>query len=170
MNLNSLPNAVSFLRIILVALYIWLLYTTNQHTAVIALAVIIIISDAIDGFLARRLHCESRLGSWLDSIADASFILLSWLVFYLKGSIGVMLFILLISPKILTGLFIITLRIIRRKWELQHLAGDKFGAVASFFAILWILLGLPYIMQILWMTAAISLSAIAWSAIERSRL
>ena len=32
------------------------------------------ISDMIDGWLARRLHVESKIGSVLDSIADLSFI------------------------------------------------------------------------------------------------
>ena len=35
------------------------------------------ISDMIDGWLARRLHAESRTGSILDSIADLSFVICS---------------------------------------------------------------------------------------------
>ncbi len=32
------------------------------------------ISDMVDGWLARRLHAESKAGSVLDSIADLSFV------------------------------------------------------------------------------------------------
>lgn len=38
------------------------------------------ITDALDGFLARRMHCESNIGARLDSLGDLVFF--SALVFY----------------------------------------------------------------------------------------
>ena len=32
------------------------------------------LSDMVDGFLARRLHCESKTGALLDSLADLAFV------------------------------------------------------------------------------------------------
>ena len=35
------------------------------------------ISDMVDGWLARRLHAETKAGAILDSVADLSFVLSS---------------------------------------------------------------------------------------------
>ena len=32
------------------------------------------LSDMVDGFLARKLHCESKTGAMLDSLADLAFV------------------------------------------------------------------------------------------------
>lgn len=34
------------------------------------------VTDVLDGFLARKLHTESKAGEWLDSFADLFFRLL----------------------------------------------------------------------------------------------
>lgn len=35
------------------------------------------LSDMVDGFLARKLHCESKTGALLDSLADLAFVVSS---------------------------------------------------------------------------------------------
>ena len=42
----------------------------QMHDAFAWLLVPALLSDWVDGWLARKLHCESRLGSLLDSLAD----------------------------------------------------------------------------------------------------
>jgi cardiolipin synthase len=67
----------------LVGPVVWAL-ATNQFTLALILFAVAGVSDALDGFLAKHFHWESRLGSILDPIADklllvASFATLSWL-------------------------------------------------------------------------------------------
>ncbi len=73
------PNYITALRIALVAPAASLLdYGHNfWSTAVIALAVM---SDAIDGALARASGEQSKLGEWLDPLADKVFVI-TFLVF-----------------------------------------------------------------------------------------
>ena len=68
-DLMTIPNAISFIRILLitpfVALFISKLY--------IPAAIVILISglsDCVDGYIARRFHQESELGKILDPLAD----------------------------------------------------------------------------------------------------
>ena len=44
-------------------------------------------TDALDGFLARRLHAGSRVGEYLDPVADKLLLSGSYLVFGLRGMI-----------------------------------------------------------------------------------
>lgn len=85
MNWSQLPNLISLLRIILVIPVVWALVTANFFIALVLFAVAGF-SDALDGFLAKHYHWESRLGSILDPLADklllvASFATLTWLGF-----------------------------------------------------------------------------------------
>ncbi|MEM9743208.1 MAG: CDP-alcohol phosphatidyltransferase family protein [Pseudomonadota bacterium] len=64
-----LPNGISLLRIALVFPTIGSLLR-DEYPAALLLVVVASISDALDGFLARRFQWTSRLGSFLDPIAD----------------------------------------------------------------------------------------------------
>jgi cardiolipin synthase len=72
----TIPNAISFVRLAGVPLFLWLLLGPQQHdlTAVVVLAVGGT-TDWVDGFVARRLNQVSRLGQLLDPIADRLYIL-----------------------------------------------------------------------------------------------
>jgi CDP-diacylglycerol--glycerol-3-phosphate 3-phosphatidyltransferase len=65
----SLPNALSLFRIVaapLLLLAAWL----NRPTLFLGLFGAALLSDALDGFLARRLHQTTALGGILDSWGD----------------------------------------------------------------------------------------------------
>lgn len=83
MSPKDLPNLISILRIILVLPVVWALLS-GQFTFALILFAVAGFSDALDGFLAKHYHWESRLGSILDPLADklllvASFATLTWL-------------------------------------------------------------------------------------------
>ncbi|MFT5206351.1 MAG: CDP-diacylglycerol--serine O-phosphatidyltransferase [Candidatus Omnitrophota bacterium] len=65
----TIPNAVTSLRILLGLQSILLLSQYQSGLAFICILVSIVL-DGFDGWLARALNQESRLGEYLDSIAD----------------------------------------------------------------------------------------------------
>lgn len=69
MSLSSLPNAICVLRIALVAPIVLALLRMRFDIA-FALVVVAGVSDAIDGYLAKRFDWRSRVGSLLDPLAD----------------------------------------------------------------------------------------------------
>ncbi len=71
----TLPNALSFLRLLGVPLMLWLIL--GPHADVIAVVVLAVagFTDWLDGHLARRWHQTSRLGQMLDPVADRLYIL-----------------------------------------------------------------------------------------------
>lgn len=67
--LSRLPNLISSTR--LLAAPVLLAMAVEQMHGIFAwLLVPALLSDMLDGWLARKLHCESRLGALLDSVAD----------------------------------------------------------------------------------------------------
>ena len=65
----NLPNALSLLRIFLVAPFL-VAVIYRQYPLAFGLFVTAGISDFLDGYLARRLEQKSMLGSFLDPLGD----------------------------------------------------------------------------------------------------
>ena len=69
MSFKWLPNAISFLRIALVA-PILMLILQGRFGLALALFWLAGFSDGLDGYLAKRFDWHTRLGALLDPIAD----------------------------------------------------------------------------------------------------
>jgi len=65
----NLPNLISLARLLLVPLEIWLILVGHYGLAFWVL-VAAGISDALDGFIAKRFDRRTRLGALLDPVAD----------------------------------------------------------------------------------------------------
>ena len=84
--LAQIPNAITILRIVLV-IPIGVLLWQNRHVDAFVLMLIAGVSDALDGFLARRFNWLSRLGATLDPLADKFLVACVFIVFTLQGHI-----------------------------------------------------------------------------------
>lgn len=92
MSPRHIPNLISVCRILLVYPVIHLMLAGRFDWA-LGLFVVAGVSDAVDGFLAKHFHWQSRLGSYLDPLADkllliSSYLALGWLglvPFWLAG-------------------------------------------------------------------------------------
>lgn len=69
MSLKWIPNAISILRIALVAPVLWLILNDEFAWAMLLFG-IAGFSDGLDGYLATRFGWQSRTGALLDPIAD----------------------------------------------------------------------------------------------------
>jgi cardiolipin synthase len=80
---SDIPNLISFLRLLLIIPIVWYLLQEHYQIA-LGLFVLAGLSDAVDGYLARKYHWGSHLGGWLDPLADKAmqvsvYICLTWL-------------------------------------------------------------------------------------------
>lgn len=66
----TIPNAVTLVRLLLLAPVCVLLVRDGPDTLSVVLLLAWALTDWIDGFLARRLHQVSRLGEAMDPVAD----------------------------------------------------------------------------------------------------
>ena len=70
--MKSLPNAISALRFLGAAC---LLFFGVESCAFWVIYFVCGLSDMADGYLARKLGCESKAGAMLDSLADLAFVI-----------------------------------------------------------------------------------------------
>lgn len=83
---RSLPNLVTYLRILAVPLVMAIMQSPREDAALAAAVVFALaaITDALDGFLARRMGLVSQIGKLLDPLADkllvmGTMIMAAWL-------------------------------------------------------------------------------------------
>jgi len=84
--LQHLPNLITVSRIALVPVMILLLHDKSYG---LALAVFIVagVSDALDGYLAKRLNVQSRFGAVLDPVADKLLLVTAYVMLTILGHI-----------------------------------------------------------------------------------
>ena len=69
----SLPNLLTLSRIVAVPLLVWLLWWPHWpvgYAIAFALYAVVALTDYLDGYLARAQGTVSKLGTFLDPIAD----------------------------------------------------------------------------------------------------
>jgi len=86
MKARHIPNIISVCRILLVYPVINLMLEKRFDWA-LTLFVIAGLSDALDGFLAKHFHWQSRLGSYIDPLADKLLLVSSYIVLSFMGLI-----------------------------------------------------------------------------------
>ena len=86
----TIPNIITSIRLVGALILIFLKPLSTPYIVVYSISGL---SDAIDGFVARKMHSVSEFGSKLDSVADLSFFtvmmikILPFLISGLPGSI-----------------------------------------------------------------------------------
>ena len=84
--LSRLPNLITMARIALVPVLI-LLLKDQEYAAALIVFVIAGVSDALDGYLAKRLNVQSRLGAILDPVADKLLLVSAYVMLTFLGHI-----------------------------------------------------------------------------------
>ena len=80
----NFPNLLSFLRILLVPVFLWLLLN-ELFLAAIAVLAFAGLTDFLDGYLARKLNQTTKLGKMLDPVADRLYIFATLLALSATG-------------------------------------------------------------------------------------
>jgi cardiolipin synthase (CMP-forming) len=96
----SIPNFITLGRIILVPIVVWAITSGAMRTAFF-LFVAAGISDAVDGFLAKRFNMTSELGALIDPLADKALIVSIYVALGIAAALPISLVILVVSRDIM---------------------------------------------------------------------
>ena len=91
----NLPNLISLARLMAVPFAVYLILH-QAYTAAFWLFVAAGVSDAIDGYLAKRLGQSSTLGAYLDPLADKALLVAVYVTLGHEGRIALWLVILVV--------------------------------------------------------------------------
>ncbi|MBV9457496.1 MAG: CDP-alcohol phosphatidyltransferase family protein, partial [Bradyrhizobium sp.] len=97
---TSIPNIITLGRILLVPIIIWAI-ASDQMALAFAVFVVAGVSDAVDGFLAKRFNMTSELGALLDPLADKALLVSIFIALGIWGAIPRWIVILVVSRDIM---------------------------------------------------------------------
>ncbi len=92
----SIPNLITLARIILVPVVVWAI-ASGQLRLAFLLFFAAAISDAVDGFLAKRFGWKTELGAYLDPLADKVLIVSIYVTLGITNVIPLWIVILVVS-------------------------------------------------------------------------
>ncbi len=134
----SIPNLITLGRILLVPVVIWAIITGEMRIAFV-LFLAAGISDAIDGFLAKRFHMTSELGAYLDPLADKALIVSIYVALGIAGALPIFLVILVVSRDIMIiGAFLLSW-LVDKPMPVRPLPISKVNTVAQILLALLVL-------------------------------
>lgn len=134
----TISNMITISRLALLPFIVYLLVTGNR---VIAFSVMLVslLSDGLDGYLARRLHQESRLGRFLDPLCDKIFlaVILITLLYIRAIPLWIVVVIVLRDFLILLGSYILlkSKAVVEPSNMLGKITGFIFGSMILAFTI-----------------------------------
>lgn len=163
----SLPNLITLGRIILVPVIFWLLISGNAKLAFMAF-VAAGLSDAIDGFLAKRFKMQTELGAYLDPLADKLLIVSIYVALGVASKLPSWLVIAVVSRDILIVLAVMLAWVLDRPMRIKPRAISKANTAAQIVLAASVLaddgfgLGLATIRTTLvWITGTLTLLSLA---------
>ena len=98
--LRRLPNLISLGRLFAVPIIVWLISSSEMALA-LWIFIAAGVSDAVDGFIAKRFDAASRLGSFIDPLADKALLVSCFVTLGIEGQISTWLVILVVFRDIL---------------------------------------------------------------------
>lgn len=134
----TVPNLLSFLRLLGVPLFLYLLLVVQSDGWALVVLAVSAITDWADGKLARLLDQYSRLGELLDPAADRLYILAALVGFVIRGFIPWWVAVLIIGRDVLLAA---TLPVLTRHGY-TALPVHYLGKAATF----CLLYGLPFLL------------------------
>jgi cardiolipin synthase len=106
----TIPNIISFIRLLGVPLFLYLLLGPHHDVAAVVVLAIGGTTDWVDGYVARRMQQVSRLGELLDPFADRLYILAALLGLTVRGVVPWWLTIALLLREVVLGVALLVLR------------------------------------------------------------
>jgi|GEM_PF-6266350 len=95
----NIPNLISFTRLIFLVPLAGYFFLTHQNWSGLIVSVIIILTDIIDGWIARKLNQVTNIGVYLDATGDTVFLAVLFFSFLYLGYIDLIVILLLAAHR-----------------------------------------------------------------------
>jgi cardiolipin synthase (CMP-forming) len=126
----SIPNIITLGRIMLVPIIVWAIVSSQMEVA-FGVFLIAGISDAVDGFLAKRFNMTNELGALLDPLADKALLVSIYMALGIWGAIPRWIVILVVSRDVMIVSAVIVSWLFDKPVAMKPLMVSKINTVAQ---------------------------------------
>jgi cardiolipin synthase (CMP-forming) len=164
----NLPNLITLARILLVPIVVWAIASREMQIAFLVF-LIAGVSDAVDGFLAKRFDMTSDLGAHLDPLADKVLIVSIYVALGITEEIPRWVVILVVSRDILIIGGVMLAWFFGKPMQVRPLLVSKLNTAAQIVLACLVLASLAFGVvfetaqdAIMWLVAALTLASIGF--------
>ena len=153
-DLFSKPNQITFIRILLIPVFVAFLLTDLQYKNYIAAFIFIVLSltDALDGYIARKHKLITGIGKILDPIADK--LLISAALIFLIGRIQLWMAIVIIARELI--ITFARLSFLPKKIVIPASILGKIKTITQIIAIVAVILNIPFNLWLMFIAVIIT--------------
>ena len=83
--IREFPHALTAMRGLAGPLLVWIIVEQRQAFTAFFVFLIAILSDTVDGWLAKKLNSSKNIGRWLDPFSDKVLTNCTWIALWLNG-------------------------------------------------------------------------------------
>ncbi len=171
----NLPNVISLARLFVAPVTVWLMLT-GEMTFAFWLFLVASVSDAVDGFIAKRFDRVTMVGSYLDPLADKALLVGVYITLGTLDHLALWLVILVVFRDILIIGGALLLWLLARSFTIKPLMISKANTVAQIVLAVVVLgdLGLDIVIDglvqvLIYLVAATTLASGATYLVEWTR-
>jgi cardiolipin synthase (CMP-forming) len=126
----TIPNIITIGRLIIVPIVI-VMIMQQRWIAAFVLFVVAGVSDAVDGFIARRFDMRSEFGAYIDPIADKALLVSIYVTLAIVGAIPSWLAIVVVSRDVMIVAAVLLSWVMSRPVEIKPLLVSKLNTGAQ---------------------------------------
>jgi cardiolipin synthase (CMP-forming) len=135
----TIPNLITAFRIILVPVFVIYLINDRLNSALV-IFLICMISDGIDGMVARLFNQKSRLGAYLDPLADKTLLVTAFVLLGMRGYLPSWLTVTAIARDVMILLGVMVFHLNRLELRIRPSAVSKINTCFQFITLSVVLL------------------------------
>ncbi|MFH1122811.1 MAG: CDP-diacylglycerol--glycerol-3-phosphate 3-phosphatidyltransferase [Pseudomonadota bacterium] len=134
----TVPNLITMIRIILAPVFI--IYLINdQFISALIVFIICGLTDGVDGMVARLFNQKSRLGTYLDPIADKTLLVAAFIVLSVRGFLPAWLTVLVIARDVMISLGVFVMSQYRLDFRIAPSILSKVNTCLQFVTVIAVL-------------------------------
>ncbi|MEJ2724838.1 MAG: CDP-alcohol phosphatidyltransferase family protein [Deltaproteobacteria bacterium] len=127
----TIANLVTTIRIILAPVFM-IFIINDQYKSALVVFIICVISDGADGMVARLLDQKSRLGTYLDPLADKLLLVATFIALSVRGFLPAWLTVLVIARDVMILLGVLVISLNRMEFRVKPSMVSKINTCFQF--------------------------------------
>ena len=126
----TIPNLITILRLVLVPVVV-VMINQGHWAAAFGVFALAGISDAIDGFIARRFNMRTEFGAYIDPLADKALLVSIYVTLSIVNVLPGWIAIVVVSRDLMILAAILVSRLLERPMEIRPLIVSKLNTAAQ---------------------------------------
>ncbi len=128
--IRNIPNLITLARMVMTPVAV-LMIVSDHYLPAFQIFLLAVLSDAVDGFLARRLDLRTELGAYLDPLADKALLVSIYVALAIYGELPAWVAIAVVSRDVMILVAVVVSWLLDKPVEIRPVWESKLNTAAQ---------------------------------------